>query len=320
MLIKKPSDIKSSEITSEGNYLNRRNFIRAGLLAGTGFATGLAYRYFNPTPLPPVEVKDISNIETPKTFSTDEKPNTFEEITNYNNYYEFGTNKGDPARLAQKLVTRPWTVEVGGMVQKPHTFDIEELLKFDQEERIYRHRCVEAWSMVIPWVGFPLKKLLDQVEPLGLAKYVAFQTAYDSKVMLSSLRAGIDFPYLEGLRLDEALHPLTMLATGLYGKELPKQDGAPIRLVVPWKYGFKNIKSIVKITLTDQEPPTTWNIAVPEWYGFYSNVNPAVTATRWSQAKERRIGELGLRDTLPFNGYADQVAALYDGMDLKKYY
>ena len=320
MLIKKPSDIKSSEITSEGNYLNRRNFIRAGLLAGTGLATGLVYRYFNPAPLPPVEVKDISNIETPKTFSTDEKPNTFEEITNYNNYYEFGTNKGDPARLAQKLVTRPWTVEVGGMVQKPHTFDIEELLKFDQEERIYRHRCVEAWSMVIPWVGFPLKKLLDQVEPLGLAKYVAFQTAYDSKVMLSSLRAGIDFPYLEGLRLDEALHPLTMLATGLYGKELPKQDGAPIRLVVPWKYGFKNIKSIVKITLTDQEPPTTWNIAVPEWYGFYSNVNPAVTATRWSQAKERRIGELGLRDTLPFNGYADQVAALYDGMDLKKYY
>jgi len=320
MLIKKSSDIKSSEITSEGNYLNRRNFIRAGLLAGTGFATGLAYRYFNPTPLPPIEVKDISNIETPKTFSTDEKPNTFEEITNYNNYYEFGTNKGDPARLAQKLVTRPWTVEVDGMVQKPHTFDIEELLKFDQEERIYRHRCVEAWSMVIPWVGFPLKKLLDQVEPLGLAKYVAFQTAYDSKVMLSSLRAGIDFPYLEGLRLDEALHPLTMLATGLYGKELPKQDGAPIRLVVPWKYGFKNIKSIVKITLTDQEPPTTWNIAVPEWYGFYSNVNPAVTATRWSQAKERRIGELGLRDTLQFNGYADQVAALYDGMDLKKYY
>lgn len=320
MVIKKKADIKSSEITSERDYLNRRNFIRAGLLAGTGLATGLAYRYFNPTPLPPVEVKDISNIEIPKNFSTDEKANTFEDITSYNNYYEFGTDKGDPSRNAQKLLTRPWAVEVGGMVQRPRTFDIDELQKFDQEERIYRHRCVEAWSMVIPWVGFPLKKLLDQVQPIGSAKYVAFQTAYDPKVMLSSFRAGIDFPYVEGLRLDEALHPLTILATGLYGKELPKQDGAPIRLVVPWKYGFKNIKSIVKITLTDQEPPTTWNLAVPEWYGFYSNVNPAVNATRWSQAKERRIGELGLRDTLPFNGYGDLVASLYDGMDLKKYF
>jgi len=320
MVIRKKADIKSSEITSESDYLNRRNFIRAGLLAGTGLATGLAYRYFNPTPLPPVEVKDISNIEIPKNFSTDEKPNTFEDITSYNNYYEFGTNKGDPSRNAQKLVTRPWTVEVGGMVQRPRTFDIDELLKFDQEERIYRHRCVEAWSMVIPWVGFPLKKLLDQAEPLGSAKYVAFQTAYDPKVMLSSFRAGIDLPYVEGLRLDEALHPLTILATGLYGKELPKQDGAPIRLVVPWKYGFKSIKSIVKITLTDEEPPTTWNLAASDEYGFYSNVNPSVPHPRWSQAKERRIGELGLRDTLPFNGYGDSVASLYDGMDLKKYF
>jgi len=320
MVIRKKADIKSSEITSESDYLNRRNFIRAGLLAGTGLATGLAYRYFNPTPLPPVEVKNISNIEIPKDFSTDEKPNTFEDITSYNNYYEFGTNKGDPSRNAQKLVTRPWTVEVGGMVQRPRTFDVDELLKFDQEERIYRHRCVEAWSMVIPWVGFPLKKLLDQAEPLGSAKYVAFQTAYDPKVMLSSFRAGIDLPYVEGLRLDEALHPLTILATGLYGKELPKQDGAPIRLVVPWKYGFKSIKSIVKITLTDEEPPTTWNLAASDEYGFYSNVNPSVPHPRWSQAKERRIGELGLRDTLPFNGYGDSVASLYHGMDLKKYF
>ena len=320
MVKKRKADIKPSEITSESDYLNRRNFIRAGLLAGTGLATGLGYRYFNPTPLPPVEVKDISNIEVPKSFSTDEKPNTFEDITTYNNYYEFGTNKGDPSRNAQKLVTRPWTVEVGGMVQKPRTLDIDELLKFDQEERIYRHRCVEAWSMVIPWVGFPLKKLLDQVEPLGSAKYVAFQTAYDPKVMLSSFRAGIDLPYVEGLRLDEALHPLAILATGLYGKELPKQDGAPIRLVVPWKYGFKSIKSIVKITLTAEEPPTTWNLAASDEYGFYSNVNPSVPHPRWSQAKERRIGELGLRDTLPFNGYGDQVASLYDGMDLKKYF
>ena len=320
MLIKKPSDVRSSEITEERSYLNRRNFIRAGLVGATTAATALAYRYFNPTPLPPVEVKDISKIEMPKTFSTDEKPNTREQITNYNNYYEFGTNKGEPARLAQKLITRPWSVEVGGMVQRPKTFDIEELLKFDQEERIYRFRCVEAWSMVIPWVGFPLKKLLDQVEPLGSAKYVAFQTAYDPKVMLSSFSAGIDFPYVEGLRLDEAFHPLTILATGMYGKELPKQDGAPIRLVVPWKYGFKNIKSIVKITLTDKEPPTTWNNYASDEYGFYSNVNPSVPHPRWSQAKERRIGELGLRDTLPFNGYGDQVASLYDGMDLKKYF
>jgi methionine sulfoxide reductase catalytic subunit len=320
VLIKKPLDIKPSEITSESSYLNRRNFIRAGLAAATTGATALAYRYFNPTPLPPVEVKDISNIELPKNFSTDEKPNTFEQITNYNNFYEFGTSKDEPAREAQLLVTRPWTIEVGGMIQRPRTFDIEELLKFEQEERIYRLRCVEAWSMVIPWVGFPLKKLLDQVEPLGSAKYVAFETLYDKKIMLSSFSAGIDFPYVEGLRLDEALHPLTILATGMYGKELPKQDGAPIRLVVPWKYGFKSIKSIVKITLTDQEPPTTWNEAGPDEYGFYSNVNPAVRHPRWSQAKERRIGELGLRDTLPFNGYGEQVAALYEGMDLKKYF
>ena len=320
MLIKKPSEIKASEISSESTYLNRRNFIRAGFAVATTGATALAYRYFNPTPLPPVVVKEVSNVELPQNFSTDEKPNTLEQITNYNNFYEFGTSKDEPARYARQLVTRPWTVEVGGMVQKPKTFDIEELLQFDQEERIYRFRCVEAWSMVIPWVGFPLRKLLDQVEPLGSAKYVAFETLYDKKIMLSSFSAGIDFPYVEGLRLDEALHPLTMLATGIYGKELPKQDGAPIRLVVPWKYGFKNIKSIVKITLTDKEPPTTWNNAASDEYGFYSNVNPSVPHPRWSQAKERRIGELSLRDTLPFNGYGEQVAALYDGMDLKKYF
>ena len=320
MLIKKPSDIKPSEITSESAYLSRRNFIRAGLAAVTTGATALTYRYFNPSPLPPVQVKDISNIELPKNFSTDETPNTIEQITNYNNFYEFGTSKDEPAREARALVTRPWTVEVGGMVQRPRTFDIEELLKFEQEERIYRLRCVEAWSMVVPWVGFPLKKLLEQVEPLGSAKYVAFETLYDKNIMLSSFSAGIDFPYVEGLRLDEALHPLTILATGIYGKELPKQDGAPIRLVVPWKYGFKSIKSIVKIMLTDHEPPTTWNEAGPDEYGFYSNVNPAVRHPRWSQAKERRIGELGLRDTLPFNGYGEQVAALYEGMDLKKYF
>lgn len=320
MLVKKPSDIRPSEITGESAYLSRRNFIRAGLVTVSAGATALGYRYFNPTPLPPVEVKEIPRVGGPRTFSTDESPTAFDRITNYNNFYEFGTSKGEPARLAQKLITRPWTVEVDGMVQKPRTFDIDELLKFEQEERLYRFRCVEAWSMVIPWVGFPMKKLLDQVEPLGTAKYAAFQTAYDPKIMLSSFSAGIDFPYVEGLRLDEALHPLTILATGMYGKELPKQDGAPIRLVVPWKYGFKNIKSIVKITLTDREPPTTWNNYSEDEYGFYSNVNPSVPHPRWSQAKERRIGELGLRDTLPFNGYGDQVASLYEGMDLKKYF
>lgn len=326
--------IKSSEITPESVYLNRRNFIRAGLLAGSAVATGLAYRFFNPPPPGEVATEAITNLEKPAEFRVSEELNSFEDITNYNNFYEFSTTKTAVARKAENFVTRPWTVEVGGLVQKPKVFDIEELLKFDQEERIYRFRCVEAWSMVIPWVGFPLKKMLDLVEPLGTAKYVAFQTFYGGSRsqnpevrlpdgpngMQSSFSAGIDFPYVEGLRLDEALHPLTLLATGLYGKQMPNQNGAPIRLIVPWKYGFKSIKSIVKITLTDTEPPTTWNIAGPDEYGFYSNVNPAVDHPRWSQATERRIGELGLRETVMFNGYADEVAGLYEGMDLKKYF
>jgi len=316
----KPNKINPSEITPEDIYLNRRNFIRAGLLAGTAVATGLTYRYFNPQSVEQVETKDIAKVETPKAVSDVGEPNSFEDISNYNNYYEFSTDKRAVAKKAQKLVTRPWTVEVGGLVQKPKTFDIDEILNFPQEERIYRFRCVEAWSMVIPWVGLPLKSLLDQVEPLGTAKYVAFETQYDPKAMQSSYSAGIDFPYIEGLRLDEALHPLTILATGLYGKQLPNQNGAPVRLVVPWKYGFKSIKSIVKITLTDGEPSTTWNLAGPTEYGFYSNVNPNVDHPRWSQATERRIGEYSMQPTLMFNGYADQVAHLYDGMDLKKFF
>jgi methionine sulfoxide reductase catalytic subunit len=328
------SKIKSSEITPESVYLDRRNFIRAGLLAGSTVATGLAYRFFNPPPPGEVATEAITNLEKPAEFRASDELNSFEDITNYNNFYEFSTTKTAVARKAENFVTRPWTVEVGGLVQKPKVFDIEELLKFDQEERIYRFRCVEAWSMVIPWVGFPLKALLDMVEPLGTAKYAAFQTFYGgsrsqnpevrlpdgANGMQSSFSAGIDFPYVEGLRLDEALHPLTILATGLYGKQMPNQNGAPIRIIVPWKYGFKSIKSIVKITLTDIEPPTTWNIAGPDEYGFYSNVNPAVDHPRWSQATERRIGELGLRETLMFNGYADEVAGLYEGMDLKKYF
>jgi sulfoxide reductase catalytic subunit YedY len=314
--------IPSSEITPEHLYLNRRNFIRGGLIAGTTAATAFTYRFFNPTATAEISTAAIETTSSAASASAplNEKPNSLEEITNYNNFYEFATDKRSVARKAQSLVTRPWTVEVGGLVQKPRTFDIDELLKFDQEERVYRFRCVEAWSMVIPWVGFPLKKILDQVEPLGTAKYVAFQTAYDSTVMQSSYLAGIDFPYVEGLRLDEALHPLTILATGLYGKQMPSQNGAPIRLVVPWKYGFKSIKSVVKITLTEEQPPTTWNLAADDEYGFYSNVNPDVDHPRWSQATERRIGELGQRKTLLFNGYGDEVAQLYAGMDLKKYF
>ena len=318
MGVKNPNEIKSSEITDEKTYLNRRNFIRAGLLAGTTLATAGVYRFINPPPPKEVVTAEIQNIIQPPDFRAEEKLNTFEEITNYNNFYEFSTSKTAVARKAENFITRPWTIEVGGLVQKPKTFGIEDLLKFEQEERIYRFRCVEAWSMVIPWVGFPLKKILDAVEPLGSAKYVAFETLYDSEQMQSSFSAGIDFPYVEGLRLDEALHPLTILATGLYGKQMPNQNGAPIRLIVPWKYGFKSIKSIVKISLTDQEPQTTWNIAAPREYGFYSNVNPAVRHPRWSQANEQRIGEYTRRETLMFNGYADEVAKLYEGMDLKK--
>lgn len=311
--------IDSSEITPESVYMNRRNFIRAGVFAGTTLATGLAYRFFNPSPAPETAAAEIQDV-TETAQNAGEKLNTFQEITHYNNFYEFSTSKTAVARKAADFLTRPWTVEVGGMVNSPRTFDIDELLKFDQEERIYRFRCVEAWSMVIPWVGFPLKKLLDQVRPFGSAKYIAFQTLYDPAQMQSSFSAGIDFPYVEGLRLDEAMHPLTILATGLYGKQMPNQNGAPIRLVVPWKYGFKSIKSIVKITLTDLEPATTWNIANPDEYGFYSNVNPDVDHPRWSQATERRIGEYSMRPTLMFNGYTDEVAGMYAGMDLKKYF
>ena len=310
--------IDPSEITPEATYLNRRNFIRAGLFAGTVAATGIAYRAFNPPPIVEVTKADIKNIDTTSELAAGDKLNTLEDVSHYNNFYEFSTSKTAVARNATALVTRPWTVEIGGLAGKPRIFDIEELLKFDQEERIYRLRCVEAWSMVIPWVGFSLKSLLDKVEPLSSAKYVAFETKYDPKTMSSSLSAGIDFPYVEGLRIDEAMHPLTILATGMYGKEMPNQNGAPIRLVVPWKYGFKSIKSVVKITLTDTEPPTTWNLAAPDEYGFYSNVNPDVAHPRWSQSSERRIGELTRRDTMMFNGYADEVAGLYQGMDLKK--
>jgi sulfoxide reductase catalytic subunit YedY len=259
------------------------------------------------------------NVSGKSQFSTTEKLTPLKDITNYNNFYEFSTDKYEPAKLAQSLQTRPWTVDVSGEVKQKKRFDIDSLLtKFPQEERIYRHRCVEGWSMVIPWVGFPLADFLKQVDPTGKAKFVKFTTKYDLKQMPGQRYGVLEWPYVEGLRIDEAMNPLAILATGMYGEELPKQDGAPIRLVVPWKYGFKSIKSIVKIELYTSQPQTTWNAAAPNEYGFYSHVNPNVDHPRWSQKKERRIGEFLKRDTLMFNGYGDQVASLYTGMDLKK--
>ncbi len=315
----KPKSL-ADEITPEETFLNRRNFMKGSVLAGTALATAGVYRAFSPRPEVANTGAAIQTIADDLLIAgvpLDGRMNTFTEIAGYNNYYEFSTDKSEVAAKAKDFVTTPWSIEVGGLVGKPRRFDLAEFLKFDQVERVYRFRCVEGWSMVIPWVGFPLSQLLKVVEPTSKATHVAFETYYDAKQMPDSRFAGIDLPYVEGLRLDEAMHPLTLLATGLYGKTLPNQNGAPIRLVVPWKYGFKSIKSVVKITLTDHQPPTTWNLANADEYGFYSNVNPGVDHPRWSQARERRIGSGGNQETLPFNGYADQVAHLYAGMDLK---
>jgi sulfoxide reductase catalytic subunit YedY len=328
MLIKKPGDIKSSEITDQKDYLNRRLFMRGAVLAGSVAATGLLYRKLNPPPAAVEERPRIAGVVTPPSdeamrrgFKVNEAQTSFEDITNYNNFYEFSTEKRSVASEARGFITRPWTIEVGGLVNRPRTFDLDDLLKLaPQEERIYRHRCVEGWSMVIPWVGFPLAALLKLVEPLSSARYVAFQTLLDPKRLPNQNTSVLDWPYVEGLRLDEAMNPLAILATGLYGGTMPPQDGAPIRLVVPWKYGFKSIKSIIKITLADEQPPATWNIQAPNEYGFYSNVNPSVDHPRWSQRTEHRIGEFTSRNTLLFNGYADQVGYLYEGMDLKANY
>src|SRR5712692_3563502 len=328
MLIKKPADIESSEITSQKTYMNRRLFMRGAILAGSAVGTGLLYRKLNPPPAVVEERAKIAGIVTQPSedatrrgFNVNEARTSFADITNYNNFYEFSTDKSEVAGEARDFVTRPWTVSVEGLVNKPKTFDLDDLLKLaPQEERIYRHRCVEGWSMVIPWVGFPLNALLKQVEPMSSARYVAFETLYDRKRMPYPFSSGLDWPYVEGLRIDEAMHPLAILASGLYGQTMPPQDGAPIRLVVPWKYGFKSIKSIVKITLVGDLPPTTWNIQAPNEYGFYSNVNPNVDHPRWSQRTEHRIGEFTSRNTLLFNGYADQVGHLYEGMDLRANY
>jgi sulfoxide reductase catalytic subunit YedY len=329
MLIKKPDEIKSSEITDKKIYLDRRFFMRGAALAATTAATGLLYRKLNPAPAEKPKGEKLVTVEksaaddrVSEGFAVNEKLTSIEDITNYNNFYEFSTNKQSVASESRGFVTRPWAVAVGGLVNKPTTFDLDELLKFPQEERIYRLRCVEGWSMVIPWIGFPLAKLLEKVEPTSEAKYVAFQTLYDPKRMPNQTTGVLDWPYVEGLRVDEAMHPLSILATGLYGETLPPQDGAPVRLVVPWKYGFKSIKSIVKISLVASEPPTAWNMQAPNEYGFYSNVNPNVPHPRWSQSTEHRIGESSFRsrNTLLFNGYAEQVAHLYEGMDLRRFF
>jgi methionine sulfoxide reductase catalytic subunit len=327
MVIKKGDDIRSSEITDPKHYFNRRLFLKGTILAATTVATGSLYRMINPPPARSFQGAKLKSVIKPgpdaraQGYIVDDKLTPFVDITNYNNFYEFSTEKRGVAPAAKNFVTRPWTVTVDGLVNKPRTFDLDDLLMLaPAEERIYRHRCVEGWSMVIPWVGFSLSKLLKAVDPNSKARYVAFQTLLDPKRMPNQNTGVLDWPYVEGLRLDEAMHPLTILASGLYGQAMPPQDGAPLKLVVPWKYGFKGIKSIVRISLVETEPPTTWNRYASNEYGFYSNVNPHVDHPRWSQAKERRIGEFDQRDTLMFNGYGEQVAHLYQGMDLRKYY
>ena len=312
--------IPSSEITPRSLYMNRRSFMRAGVITAAVAGTGLLYRKLNGVELDTTEMPGLPGlISAPheKGYWVGEAMTPRASILNYNNFYEFTTDKNGVARAAAGFKTTGWKVEVGGLVNKPRVFDLDDLRRLvPPEERVYRMRCVEAWSMVIPWAGLPLKTLLDAVEPTADAKYVAFETLHDPSRMPGQNTNALPWPYVEGLRLDEAMNPLTLLATGLYGEELPPQDGAPIRLVTPWKYGFKGIKSIVKVTLTATQPQSTWNLQAPAEYGFYANVNPRHDHPRWSQATEERIGEPGRRDTLMFNGYGDQVASLYAGMDL----
>ncbi|MFL7904857.1 protein-methionine-sulfoxide reductase catalytic subunit MsrP [Azospirillum argentinense] len=315
MLIKvrSASQASENEVTPRGLFLSRRSIMAGGAaalaLGGTGVlpGTALAAPFQAPLTVSPKDPK--MDAQTP-----------MKSATSYNNFYEFGTDKTDPSENAGTLRTRPWEIAVDGEAGKPTTFGIEDLLSFPLEERVYRLRCVEGWSMVIPWVGFPLAELLKRVDPTGNAKYVAFQTLADRSQMPGLKYPVLQWPYVEGLRMDEAMHPLTILAVGMYGETLPNQNGAPVRLVVPWKYGFKSIKSIVRITLTQDQPPTSWNRSQPREYGFYSNVNPEVDHPRWSQATERRVGEFSRRKTLPFNGYGEEVASLYTGMDLRKNY
>ncbi len=326
MLIKRAQAhlLKEHQVTDETLYRSRRQFIKQGLSGASGLALA---SYLPALAQASIDSLDSRLAQAKNTFNRgplaiEEDLNSWDEITSYNNYYELGTGKEDPKRNAAALQTSPWTVTVEGECAKPGQFNLEDILRpHPLEERIYRLRCVEAWSMVIPWVGFSLADLLRRFEPTGRAKYVAFETLYDKKNPLPGQRRRVlDWPYREGLRMDEAMHPLSFMAVGLYGKTLPNQNGAPLRLVVPWKYGFKSIKSIVKIRFTEKQPPTSWNMSGPSEYGFYSNVNPRVSHPRWSQSRERRIGELFKRETLMFNGYEEQVASLYQGMNLRKHY
>src|ERR1700686_1615577 len=322
MLIKKSaeipsSEIPSSEITPKATYLNRRNFIAGAAVAGAAAITGVAFRDLVEPQLAAAANAKIEGIQK-SAFSTTEKQNTYKDVSNYNNFYEFSTDKYEPASLAKDFKTRPWTVTIDGEGKKKQMLDVDAILKMaSPEERINRHRCVEGWSIVVPWVGFSLSELIKRCDPTPKAKYVEFTTLYDPKQMPGQRTGVLKWPYVEGLRMDEAMHPLALLCFGMYGEVLPNQDGAPLRVVLPWKYGFKSAKSIVRIRFTSDQPLNTWQQSAPNEYGFYSNVNPNVDHPRWSQAKERRLGEFLKRPTLMFNGY-DQVASLYSGMDLKK--
>jgi sulfoxide reductase catalytic subunit YedY len=320
MLVKRKPDLSYSDVTPKSLYMGRRNFL-LGLLATTGVVAGwkkFPELFSGPgTGSVPAPLNVDGGVKW--SYSTKEKVTPQNDVTHYNNYYEFGTGKEDPAQYSRNFVTSPWIVQVDGEVEKPRKFTMDEILKLAPlEERVYRHRCVEAWSIVVPWIGYPFSTLANLVVPTAKAKYVAFQSYFDPKQMPLGGQAGIQLPYVEGLRLDEAMNPLALLSMGMYGETLPNQDGAPVRMVIPWKYGFKSIKSLVRIRFVKDMPPTTWNIANSHEYGFYSNVNPNVDHPRWSQAKERRLGEFLKRPTLMFNGYGDQVASLYAGMDLKK--
>jgi methionine sulfoxide reductase catalytic subunit len=317
MLIKKSEEIRSSEITPKNVYLNRRKFLAGAALSGAAVAAGVRFRELVAPSLAALAGNKINGI-VKSPFSTTETITPYKDVTHYNNYYEFSTEKDEPAELAKNFRTRPWKVKIDGEVAKKLELDVDEIIKMaPPEERIYRHRCVEAWSIVVPWVGFSLSELIKRVNPTSKAKFVEFTTIYDTSQMPGQRRSVLEWPYVEGLRMDEAMHPLALLCFGMYGEDLPNQDGAPLRIVLPWKYGFKSAKAIVRFHFTAKQPMNTWNISAPQEYGFYANVNPHVDHPRWSQARERRLGEFFKRPTLMFNGY-DQVASLYSGMDLKK--
>jgi sulfoxide reductase catalytic subunit YedY len=319
-MLTRKADLTYADVTPKSVYLDRRKFLQAmGIVGATAAAGKGLFDLAWPSQTALAATKLAGLAKSP--FSTTEKQNTFEDVTHYNNFYEFGTDKGDPAKNSKNFNTSSWSVSVEGEVKKPRKFSMDEILKIAPlEERIYRHRCVEAWSIVVPWIGFSFSNLVNLVEPTPKAKFVAFESYFDPRQMPQAKYAGIDFPYVEGLRLDEAMHPLALLCVGMYGETLANQDGAPVRMTLPWKYGFKSIKSLVKIRFQEKQPPTTWNRLASNEYGFYSNVNPTVDHPRWTQSKERRLGEIFKRPTLMFNGYGDQVAGLYNGMDLKKNY